>query len=291
MFSQYFGQYLLNKNILTADELQEALQLEESIHVKLGILAINAGYMTAEQVETINLLQRKQDRRFGELAVAKKYLTEAQLTELLHAQSQKHLSLTQAIVDKGLLSLAEIDQALENYKRENQLSDEQIRALTTADVDKIVRFSLDFSREKEADRYYQYSAVVLRSIIRFLHETPVLLHNNPVVGASFPWMITQKMAGDPDLLTGLGMDKRALLTLATRFSGEAVGDTVDDFAKDCVGEFLNLTNGIFAVNSSNEGNVLDLEPQEVAADALFPSNAGQVIPMRVSFGLICIFVR
>ncbi|MDU2065055.1 MAG: hypothetical protein E6713_09430 [Sporomusaceae bacterium] len=291
MFSQYFGQYLLNKGILRAEQVEEALDLEQSVRVKLGILAMNAGYMTVTQVEEINALQKKRDRRFGELAIDKGYLTEQQLEQLLKSQEQKYLNLSQVIVDKGFLSLSEVDEALSNYKAENQLSDEHIQALAKADIDAIVRFSLDFRREEKADAYYNYAALTLRNIVRFLNETPVLLKNNPVVGASFPWLVTQNMVSKDSLLTGLGMDDSTLLALAKRFSGEEISSTVDAFAKDCAGEFLNLTNGIFSVNSSNQGISYDLEPQEVMAKKAFPSIKGQVIPVRVSFGLICIFVN
>ena len=41
MFSQYFGSYLLNKGYLTPKQLQRALELQDAVHLKLGILALN----------------------------------------------------------------------------------------------------------------------------------------------------------------------------------------------------------------------------------------------------------
>jgi hypothetical protein len=45
MFAQYFGQFLLNRSIVTASELDQALSAQAETRVKLGVLAINKGYM------------------------------------------------------------------------------------------------------------------------------------------------------------------------------------------------------------------------------------------------------
>lgn len=48
MFSKHFGNYFHNKNLVTPDQLTEALQETDSQHVELGVLAVNAGYLSAE---------------------------------------------------------------------------------------------------------------------------------------------------------------------------------------------------------------------------------------------------
>lgn len=53
MFTQLFGSYLLNKKYVTRDQLKAALDFQKSLHVKLGVMAINAGYMASEQVNEI----------------------------------------------------------------------------------------------------------------------------------------------------------------------------------------------------------------------------------------------
>ncbi|HOA79999.1 MAG TPA: chemotaxis protein CheX, partial [Defluviitaleaceae bacterium] len=65
MFTQYFGNYLLNKGYLTAEQLHDALEEIKDARLKLGVLSVNAGYMTAEQTEEVNEAQKKYDKRFG----------------------------------------------------------------------------------------------------------------------------------------------------------------------------------------------------------------------------------
>ncbi len=286
MFSQYFGQYLLNQGILSADQLSEVLELEKSVHVKLGILAMDAGYLTPLQVEQVHELQKSQDKRFGELAAEQGFLTPEQVNSLLAVQDQKYLSLSQAIVDKEYLTLAGVNAVLDQYKRDNHLSDAHVEALVKADVDQIVRFSLDLGNSEQAERYYHYMALMMRNIIRFLGETPVVLKNSPVTNQQYDWVISQTVTGKAGLLTELAVTDAALLTIAARYSEEAMATEVNDYAKDCVAEFLNVTNGVYCVNASNIGVELDLEPQQVQAGAAFSAGEGAIIPVQVSFGIL-----
>jgi len=290
MLSQYFGQYLLNKGILSANQLSKVLELERSVRVKLGILAMDIGYMTALQVGQIHELQKNRDKRFGELAIELGFLTPDQVNILLTAQSQKHLSLSQVIVDQKYLTLAEVNDVLACYKADNHLSDANFEALNQAEVDQIVRFSLDFGKNEKTEIYYTYVALVLRNIVRFLGETPVVLKNNSVINQQYNWFISQNITGKTGLLTGLVLTNTELLTIATRYSEEAVATEVNDYAKDCAAEFLNVINGIYCVNASNSGVELNLEPQLIEPGTNFSIGNGEIIPIQVSFGILHLFI-
>ena len=74
MFSQSFGNFILNKGYLTKNQVLEALSIERETHVKIGVLAVNSGKISAEQVDQIHLFQQSTDKRFGEIAIEKGYL-------------------------------------------------------------------------------------------------------------------------------------------------------------------------------------------------------------------------
>ena len=76
MYTQFFGNYLLNKNIITQEQLLLALNKQSKTHVKIGTLAIHAGYMTASEAEQIFIMQTHRDKRFGELAVEMGYMSD-----------------------------------------------------------------------------------------------------------------------------------------------------------------------------------------------------------------------
>ena len=76
MFTQFFGNFLLNKGVLSSEQLLDALKEQSNAKIKLGTLAMHAGYMTANEVDNIVIMQTHQDRKFGELAVDNGYLSQ-----------------------------------------------------------------------------------------------------------------------------------------------------------------------------------------------------------------------
>ena len=62
--------------------------------------------------------------------------------------------------------------------------------------------------------------------------------------------------------TGIACSDEGFIKLASKFAGEGIAGP-DELAQASVGEFLNLHNGIFLVNMSNNGVELELRPQEI----------------------------
>jgi len=283
MLNQYFGQYLLNNGILKAEQLYDAINAEQSVRIKIGVLAINAGYMTAEQVEKVHALQYAKDRRFGEMALEQGYLTGAQLDELLTSQEQRSLTLSQVIIDKGYLTLEQLEKALESYRAEAQLSAEQFKALQSMDFDAAVRILADFSSSgTNADLFYDYAALLLRNIVRFLNEIPVPGLDSADGNLQCDWLACQEIRGEVTLFTGLAMDDDVLLKIAQRYSGEKL-DEIDELARDSVAEFLNVNNGIFCVNLSENGLEADMLPQETRKE--LPASIKKIAHMNIKTSL------
>lgn len=290
MVNQYFGQYLLNNKKITAEQLVEVMDYERSVRVKLGVLAINAGFMTAEQVENIYQLQRVKDQRFGELAVAQGHLTYAQLEDLLGNQHCRHLALSQVLVDKEYFTLAQLEEILTSYKVENQLSQEEVQASDRIDLDQAGKQILDFSVVgAQGEVYLNYIGLLQRNIVRFLHTDPLLGKSEVASDSTCQWLVHQSIAGEISLFTGLAMDDNTLLAIARHYSGEVL-EEIDELAKDSVAEFLNMVNGIFCVNASNQGMELDLQLQKVVHNQMPKLTNGYRIPITLSFGKIDVFL-
>jgi len=64
---------------------------------------------------------------------------------------------------------------------------------------------------------------------------------------------------------------------------------MDEMVEASVGEFLNLHNGIFLVNMSNEGIELEMTPQEVSSNMMI-YNVYKV-SIELSFGEINILIK
>jgi CheY-specific phosphatase CheX len=74
------------------------------------------------------------------------------------------------------------------------------------------------------------------------------------------------------------------MKLAALFAQEPE-EEVEDIMEDAVGEFLNLQNGLFAVNMSDKGVELNMEPQIYLTNALLcGSQTYYVLPVIAPWG-------
>lgn len=276
MFSQYFGHYLLNRNLITHEQLIDALEYQKSVHVKLGVIAVDKGLMNSSQVDEVHEKQKQVDKRFGEIAIDLGYLTEEQVDELLSHQKQGYLYLAQALVDRGYMTMEQFSSALNDYKKENSLSDEQFEAIQSGNVETIIEYLL--SKNPEArEKFGNYVSLFTKNLIRFIDDQIYLEINNQNKVDDGNWLIYQRIDGDAPLFTGINANDNALLFIASKYAEEKL-TVVDELAKDAVCEFLNLHNGIHLVNMSNNGIELSMNPQEIE---LNPKITGELFVIDV----------
>lgn len=289
MFNQYFGSYLLNKGIITPDKLKQALELCESTHVKLGVLAMNAGLMNASQVAEVQNLQKSMDKKFGEIAVMKGYLTENQVQELLKEQRSGHMVLSQVLVDRGFLSLEELEQALKKYREQSGFTPEQLQAIEAGDIDNLVKAFMADASDPYGLIVQSFLALLLKNMVRFLNQIPRIEKPLDQPAPSANILVSQHIKGELILSTALAMDNDMFFEIARRYSGMHIEDEVE-LAEASVTEFLNLNNGLFIVNMDNAGVSLTLEPPAVTRDFLFNKKPAFTVPCHLDRGVLYIVV-
>lgn len=273
MFSQYFGHYLLNRGLITREQLADALEFQKSVHVKFGVIAVDEGFMTSSQVEEVHEKQKQMDKRFGEIAVDLGYISEAQVEALISHQKQSHLYLAQALVDRGFMTIDEFGTALAEYKNEFSLSDDQFDAIRNGNIDTLVENMLSVQDGNFQEMHSKYLSLFAKNMIRFIDDQVYLeIARNDIESSN--WFISQEIIGETPLTTGLSLNDEALLTVASIYAEEELS-AVDALAKDAVSEFLNLHNGIYLVNMSNWGVELTMNPQQIQEST--PSNENSFI--------------
>ena len=286
MFTQLFGHYLLNKNYITAEQLQKALEAKNETRVKLGALAIDAGYMTAGQVEKVHEKQKRLDKRIGDIAVSMGFLTEAQVDELLSKQKTANIVIGQTLIDLGFMTNADFEKALAEYKASAGFTGDDNSDESLAENISAV-FALDEMDDK--DFYVDYLLLFIRNIVRFVGDDFAFAGcvKNPETKNEY--LCSQDISGAVNAYTAIGGDKAAFYALATRYAGEEVDD--DEFAEACAGEFLNLQNGLYAVNVSNTQNTeLDLTPQISEKDVTLNMDNGLQVSLAFSFGTLNVII-
>ncbi len=284
MFTQFFGSYLLNNGYVTGPQLSKAIEEKNTVRMKLGVLAINAGFMTSEQVELVNIEQANRDMRFGDLAVDMGFVTAEQVDRLLSEQPSGHVLLGQALVNDGALTNAQLEEAINDYKRTNQLTDEDISDEQNEKIALLVSEFYHFDSGEKAEVFTKYISLLIKNLIRFIGDDFIPLEAPIVTTYNSTKLVSQSFAGDAKGYTAIDADEATYKTLAERFAKEAITDS--DYADAAIGEFLNLHNGLFTVNMSNDlGKELTLTPQayDNAKELKFEKSAF-CIPIRYNFG-------
>ncbi len=291
MFTQFFGHFLLEKKILTSEQLLLALTEQTNARIKLGTLAIHAGLMTANEVERVIILQTKQDQRFGEIAVAKGYLTSDQVNDLIERQSPEYLVLGQILVEQNIITHAQFEQLLSEYQTENELFELDMLDEQKDKVLLLIRNFCKLENLKQQDLLSDYILLLFNNLIRFIGDdftplTVLSLAEYPTTSAT-----CQEITGTFALKTILDGNKETMIQFASRYAKDSF-QTYDEFVEASVDEFFNLHNGLFLVNISNsKGIELDLLPPTRHDNELITIGSQSfVIPIMYTFGTIHIVI-
>lgn len=292
MFLQFFGGFLLNKGIISTDQLMDAMQRQSITHIQLGTLAMHASLMTADQIEEIRIAQTHTDKRFGELCIDKGYLTSEQVEDLLEMQYPKYLLLGQILEEEGVFDQSEFHDLVNEYISENSIDEEDLLLENGETITSLVRdYCSDlFSSNKEY--LLEYLQLLLNNLTRFIGCDFTLLR--PVARSSA--YLTQKYAAQeitaPYRMTSvLDMSAETAIQFASRYVSEEFTE-FDEYVQASMEDFLNLHNGLFNVNISNSYAVeLGLEPpvsgetQEISGGSCM-----YIFPTLFPFGVVNIIV-
>lgn len=287
MYTQFFGNYLLNKGAITREQLLDALEKQSTTHMKLGALAIHEGYMTASEVEQVFILQTHEDKRFGQLAVENGYLSQEQIDDLLQKQLPEFILLGQILVDQGILTPTQLENLVTDYRSEYEIYDLD---LNQTQKELIIHLLEDITIED--DQFYQY-------IIDYL----LLLFNNLIrfIGDDFTALSIMEMSEvatncctSQDLecplfhvASVLDMKQEVAIAFASRYAKEEFTEP-DEYVRASLEDFLNLHNGLFVVNMSNEYAMeISLLPPTSQDNGVFaPENNTYLFPILYPFGII-----
>ena len=289
MYAQFFGSYLLSREAATPEQMKEAIAKLSNARIKLGTLAMHKGLMTAEEVDEVCYLQTREDKRFGEIAVERDYLTDAQVSDLLKSQNPDYLLLGQTLVDMDVLTNAELEELLLAYQKDSEISDMNVES--TEKASQLIRKFLEKSHKDVSENALMYINLMFNNLVRFIGEdfTPM----TPVACTEYPinYCVTQKVTGPVSCVSRLDMTEDVALKFASRYA-KMDFDQFDEYVRASVEDFLNLHNGLFSVNMSNEKSIeLTLEPPMAEeGDTLTLPAGSYVIPVVYPFGTVHLIV-
>lgn len=285
MYAQFFGNYLLSKKIITKEQLIQAMQKKASLHTKLGTLAIHAGYMTASEVDQVVILQTHYDLRFGELAIQEGYLTKEQVDELLAMQKPDFLLLGQALIELGVFDNEHFQNLLIDYESDNEFDDYSYSEETKESISRLLQNFFSTTDHSFTANEADYIRLLFSNLVRFIGDdfTPV----SPYPCPEYPinYCVSQQIVGSFSLRTYVDMPENVCVEFASRYAREDFFE-FDEYVQSSLEDFLNLHNGIFTVNMSNDyATELQLEPPVVETSELLSfKKETYLIPLVYPFG-------
>ncbi len=115
----FFGEYLIQRGLMTEEDLHKALDIQTSERTPLGQLAVEQSFLNRKDLFRVLNEQRKtkeKSKRFGDVAVELGIMTEKQLNELLKIQAENRKLIGAILVSTGVISGAQLVEALKGFK-------------------------------------------------------------------------------------------------------------------------------------------------------------------------------
>lgn len=262
MSNRYFLQYLLNTGVLTLDNAGSMLAKSLAVTPELSVLVVERRLVDAEQVVELAGCDD-----FIEAALSKGYLTSWQLDGLKDAVPGRYACLCQMLLDTGVMDLTRLAKLLEASVAPD--------CRPVQDLMKNMLHGKDIYNDEDYEHVTDYLELFLDTMRRFMHTEAVVLPGEYSDSADATYLTYQSMGGDLRLTVGCRVTGDVMLSMTSRFSGEAV-TVVDELAIDGIEEFFNVVNGLYIVDMSGKGHDMDLdmprtlENEEPEGTAAFP---------------------
>ena len=257
MFSQLFGNYLVDKNIISIEDYKTAIEQQMAVRVKLGTIAIADGLLTEDEVESINRMQMQFDKRFGDIAIEKGLLTAEQIEALLKKQGNPYMQFIQVLMETSKLTATVLDKTLNAFQKEKGFSDSDMTALKNDDLDSLIPIFAFSAKPYVTD----LAGLVLRNINRFITRDFYIDKIKHINSLDYCYLAGQKTVGNDTIYLAFAeeTDNGSFAMIASNFSGDDHKSTNED-TFDAICEFINVNSGLFASELSQKDIDLDMEP-------------------------------
>ena len=144
MLNRIFGNYLVDKKIITIEQLNALLPVPKEIKAEVETIAVLNKVMTANLVMDILKDIDKTTTHFGEVAIESGYLTDERLEQILGYQTNTFMKFIQMLLNNNLLELTQINVLLDDFQQIKGFTDPQMSALIHDDLEQCVNIFVAF---------------------------------------------------------------------------------------------------------------------------------------------------
>ncbi len=167
-----FGEFLINKEVLSAEEVDKVLSLQKKIAIPLGKLALERSLLTLADIFQIRGQQRKTDSKFGEIAIKLNLLKPRQVDSLVELQKAIKPFVGELLVREGVLNEDRLLALLKEFKAEyGKPSGPHTRRIALVGLELTVMLNLKNSLTKLGYEVLTENFTV-DELLRMLHDSP-----------------------------------------------------------------------------------------------------------------------
>lgn len=245
---KFFGQFLLEKNIIKPEELIKAVECQESRNLRFGGYALSKGYLTEKDIERIQNEQKRTDMQFGEIAVKLGILNSTQVKEILTMQKNDHIFIGEALAEKGFLTSDVLERELSLFKADqSQYITGEIIIPDSTENPEIVRDMADMT-QKMLQRMAHINIKVDHGFIS--NEEP---QRNFL-------LVSIRLSGSLKYEYAISSSLETSRLIASNIIGEEIKEESREVIADGVKEFCNIICGNIVAKIAKRGKTVDITP-------------------------------
>jgi CheY-specific phosphatase CheX len=278
MINRLFGNYLVEKQKITQEQLDSLLPVEKDFKAEVETIVVILRIMTPTAVK--ELLDRidTANERFGDKAVEEGCLTDDKLDTILTYQNNNFMKFAQLLIDNGHTSLGEINKLVNDFQTERGFGNAQLSSLIHDDLEQCVNIFVPL----KSLALKTLVRTIVRTMKRMIDSDAYLDKAYVTKTIQLDKYASQMIIGDMRIKVYMTAPDNGLLGIANYFTGDIYEEVTDD-ALDNVSEFINCINGLYATDLSYEDVSVDMNSPEYSLEGPLISNSKvYVIPMHAN---------
>lgn len=277
MLNRIFGNCLIEKDLMSKEQLKELLPVPKDTKATMGVTALVTKMLSPSEVEDI-ISESPDADEFGNTAVSKGLLTEDKLDTLLTYRSSNFIKFSQLLIDKQIITLGELATLIDESIQKVDFTEEQMKALILDDLE----YCIDMFFPVESSELKELALTAVQTVRRLVDKDVYLEKAYTAKSIQLNSYACQAIIGQMHIKVYFAADGDELLSIANFFNNGSY-DKLDEDALDNICEFLNCINGLFATNVSYDDIDIDINYPEASLEPItLNGNKIHVIPMNVN---------
>lgn len=280
---QFFGEFLIDRWVITRGQLLEALELQQYRNTKFGALAVEQGFIDRQQAAQINARQRTADKRFGDLAIEMGLMTAEQVRTVLILQKNNYLYLGESLLELGHITEDILERELAIFEGEQaRYAHEAVPVPEGVGGAAVVSASVDLTRKM----FLRVVGMLVKVGAGRLGEPPPAEPGVP--RPDYHLTVSVPLASSTPVRYLLSVSSEVAVQIASKILGQDATRESEALVEDAVREFCNIVCGNVAARLAQQGLDVDIGPPETHVELPAADEGRRVVsyPIKVGEGAV-----